>query len=234
MATQTVGKGVGTGQSAAAYERFAGACAILAGLGSLAYSVAFVILKNVGIYSALLMFGGLVTAAVLVGVFSRVRAAGAELAGLALLLGVVGAMGSLSHGAYDLANAIHPEASPAQVLKATSSQALATLPDQIDARGVMTFGIAGVAILLFSWLIVRSGAGVHRTPLLPRGLGYLGYVLGVLLVIVYLGRLIVLDPTSSTGTIAILAPAALTGLIVNPVWLFWLGAALLRRRHVSA
>lgn len=222
MATHTVGTGVGTGRSAA-YERFAGACAILAGLGSLAYSVAFVILKNVGLYSVLLMVGGLVTAAVLMGVFSRVRVAGAELAGLALLLGVIGAMGSLSHGAYDLANAIHPEASPSQVLKATSSQALATLPDQIDARGVMTFGIAGVAILLFSWLIVRSGT-------LPRGLGYLGYLLGVLLVIVYLGRLIVLDPTTSAGTIAILAPAALTGLIVNPVWLFWLGAVLLRRR----
>lgn len=223
MATQTVGTDVSAGGSAAAYERFAGACAIVAGVGSLAYSVAFVILKNVGLYSALLMIGGLVTTAVLVGVFSRVRAAGAELAGLALLLGVVGAMGSLSHGAYDLANAIHPEASPAQVLKVTSSKALATLPDQIDARGVMTFGIAGVAILLFSWLIVRAGT-------LPRGLGYLGYLLGVLLLIVYLGRLIALDPTTSAGTVAILAPAALTGLIVNPVWLFWLGAALLRRR----
>ena len=224
MAPQTVGTGVGMGQSAAAYERFAGVCALVAAVGSLAYSVAFVVLKNAGLYSALLMIGGLVTAAVLVGVYSRVRAAGAEVAGLALLLGVIGAMGSLSHGAYDLANAIHPEASPAQVIAATSSKALATLPSEIDARGVMTFGIAGVAILLFSWLIARAGN-------LPRGLGYLGYLLGALLVIVYLGRLIVLDPTTSTGTIAVLAPAALTGLIVNPAWLFWLGAALLRRRQ---
>lgn len=222
MATQMAATGAEAG-TRAGYERFAGVCALGAGVGSLLYSVAFVILKQPALYSALLMIGGLVMPAVLVGVYSRVRAAGAELAGLALLLGVVAALGSLSHGAYDLANALHPEASPAQVLTATSTAAFNTLPSEIDARGVLTFGLAGVAILLFAYLIQRGGG-------LPRGLGLLGYVLGVLLVITYLGRLIVLDPTSSIGTIAILAPAALTGLIVNPLWLFWLGAALLRGR----
>ena len=144
------------------------------------------------------------TAAVLVGVCSRVRAAGPEVAGLAVLLGVTAAVSSLSHGAYDLANALHPEASPAKVLQATSADALSTLPSQLDARGALTFGVAGMAILLFAYLIARGGG-------LPRGVGLLGYLLGVLLIITYLGRLIVLDPSTSAGTIAILAPAALSG-----------------------
>lgn len=41
-------------------------------------------------------------------------------------------------------------------------------------------------------------------------------MLGALLVVIYLGRLLVLDPPTGTGKIAILAPAALTGLILNP------------------
>lgn len=44
--------------------------------------------------------------------------------------------------------------------------------------------------------------------------------------VLYLGRLIVLTPTS----LLILVPALLTGFVVNPAWYIWLGLVLLRGR----
>ena len=58
----------------------------------------------------------------------------------------------------------------------------------------------------------------------PAPLALLGYVSGALLVIVYLARLIVLDPASPL----VLGPAALEGFIVNPVWYVWVGMTLWR------
>lgn len=58
----------------------------------------------------------------------------------------------------------------------------------------------------------------------PRGLAYLGYVSGVLLVLIYLGRLIILSASNPL----VLGPAAIEGFIVNPAWYIWLGFALRR------
>lgn len=91
------------------------------------------------------------------------------------------------------------------------------LPNAVDPRGLLTFGVAGLALFVIAWLIVRGGR-------LPVGLGYLGYLSAALLVATYLGRLILLDPNHP----ALLAPAALEGLIVNPLWYAWLGLALYR------
>jgi len=117
--------------------------------------------------------------------------------------------GSAIHGSYDLANAINPP--DANVLSA------ANFPSQIDPRGFLTFGVAGLSLILFAGLIGRSGQ-------LPKGLGTLTYGLAALLIIVYLGRLIILVPTN----LAIVIPAVLTGFIVNPIWYIWLGVSLRR------
>lgn len=53
----------------------------------------------------------------------------------------------------------------------------------------------------------------------------LGALVGVLLVIVYLGRLIILTPTNPLVAV----PAALTGLILSPAFYIWLGLELRRR-----
>jgi hypothetical protein len=47
-------------------------------------------------------------------------------------------------------------------------------------------------------------------------------VSAVLLIVLYLGRLIALDPTN----LVILVPALLNGFLINPGWYIWLGAAL--------
>jgi hypothetical protein len=198
------------------FTRCAGVAAIIAGIGGLLYSLDFTafalkVRRPAPELGAFLLIGGLLAAAVLVALFERLRTTNGGFATLALVLGVGAALGSALHGGYDLANALHPEvfagAAPG-----------AGVPSQLDPRGPATFGLAGVAILIFSWLIVRSRK-------LPTPLGYLGYALSALLVIIYLGRLIVLQPAPP------LVPAAVTGLIINPVWNLWLGFTLLRTQE---
>jgi hypothetical protein len=189
------------------FERFAGVCAILAGVSGFLYAVAFVVLQDALLSGLFLMLSGLFTTAALVAVYERLRATDASFALLALLLGVAGALGSAVHGGYDLANVINPPVS------------LPDLPNPVDPRGLLTFGVAGVALFVVAWLIGRGGR-------LPKGLGYLGYASAILLLALYLGRLIVLDPTSPL----ILGPALLNGFLVNPIFYVWIGLALLRGR----
>ncbi len=192
------------------FERFAGACAILAGASGFLYAVAFVVLQNVLLSGLFLMLGGLLTTVALLAVYERLRETDASFALLALVLGIAGALGSAVHGGYDLANAVNPPAS------------LPDLPNPVDPRGLLTFGVAGIALFVVGWLIGRGGR-------FPRGLGYLAYVSAVLLLALYLGRLIVLDTTNPV----ILVPALLNGFLVNPIFYLWLGLALLRARAVT-
>jgi hypothetical protein len=187
------------------FERFAGACAILTGISGFLYAVAFVVLQDALLSGLFLMLTGLLTTAALVAVYERLRETDASFALLALLLGIAGALGSAVHGGYDLANVINPPPS------------MPDLPNPVDPRGLLTFGVAGAALFIVAWLIGRGGR-------LPRGLGYLGYVSAVLLLVLYLGRLIVLDPTNPV----ILGPALLNGFLVNPIFYLWLGLTLLR------
>jgi hypothetical protein len=191
----------------ARFTAFAGACAILAGVAGFLYSVSFVVLQNNLLSALFLTSGALLSVAVLVGLYSVLREHGGAYAVLGLALGAAGAAGSLLHGGYDLSNAINPPD--------TIPPAVSNLPSPVDPRGLATFGITGLAILIFAWLIVQGKR-------LPRTLGYLGYLLGILLIIVYLGRLIVLTASSPL----ILIPAALTGFIVSPLWNIWLGLEL--------
>jgi hypothetical protein len=206
MTTGTVGNDTRAVRARSApFERFAGACAILTGISGFLYAVAFVVLQDALLSGLFLMLTGLLTTAALVAVYERLRETDASFALLALLLGVAGALGSAVHGGYDLANVINPPPS------------MPELPNPVDPRGLLTFGVAGAALFVVAWLIGRGGR-------LPRGLGYLGYVSAVLLLVLYLGRLIVLDPTNPV----ILGPALLNGFLVNPIFYLWLGLTLLR------
>jgi hypothetical protein len=59
---------------------------------------------------------------------------------------------------------------------------------------------------------------------LPTALGYLGYIVAALQIILYLGRLILFDATNPV----IVVPALLAGFIATPVWYVWLGVSLWR------
>jgi hypothetical protein len=190
------------------FERFGGAMGILAGISGLLYAAAFILLRNALLSSLFLMLIGFFSTATLVALYYRLRQTDVAFGLWALLVGLAGAMGSAIHGGYDLAYNVNiPSPAPPPELMA--------LPSQIDPRGLLTFGFAGIALFTFSWLIIRSG-------ILPSALGYLGYLSAVLLIVLYLSRLIVLDPANPV----ILVPALLNGFILNPVWYIWLGISL--------
>ena len=193
------------------FERGSGYAAIAVGIGGLVYSITFVIFLSSGsrsaaeISSLLLMVGGLAALPVMLGVYGRLRGAEPGFAELAVLLGVLGAFGAAAHGAYDLANFIKaPGVAPDG------------LPNPVDPRGLGTFALTGLALLLVAWVIARGGR-------LPRRFGTLSLVAGALLVYVYLGRLIILNPKNP----AVLVAAVLSGFVVNPVLFVWLGLILL-------
>ncbi len=196
------------------FAKFAGMCAVLAGIAEFLYAVAFVIVgpyapESGQFLSALfLMLGPLLATAALVALYQSLKETDEGVALWALVLSVAGAIGAAIHGGYDLANAIHPvNAVPANVAS------------QIDPRGLLTFGVAGVSMAVIAWLMRRGDR-------FPRGLGALGYLFAILLFLLYLGRLIILDPTAP----AIVIPALLAGFLVGPVWYVWLGLVFLRGR----
>lgn len=196
------------------FERFGGSMGILAGIAGFLYAVAFIILRNALLSSLFLMLVGVFSTGALVALYYRLRQTDIAFGLWALLMGIAGAFGSAVHGGYDLAYNVNvPSPAPPPELMA--------LPSQVDPRGLLTFGFTGIALFTFSWLIIRS-------RVLPSTLGYVGYLSAVLLIALYLGRLIVLDPANPV----ILVPALLNGFVLNPVWYIWLGIALYR--HAAA
>jgi hypothetical protein len=69
---------------------------------------------------------------------------------------------------------------------------------------------------------------LHRSESITRsrGVGYLAYLSAFLLVVLYLGRLIILDPSNAV----ILIPALLNGFVISPALYLLLGFALLSGR----
>ena len=188
------------------FSSLAGWAAFFAAASGLLYAVSFVVLKNATWSALFLLLGGLGAVVAWIGLYERFRDLEPPYALLALLLSLAAALGSLIHGGYDLSNALHPPAS------------LPTdLPSQIDPRGLLTFGVSALGTFFFSRLALQDQ---H----FPRGLAYLGFASAILLAIIYLGRLIILDANS----LLILAPAALEGFLLNPIWFIWLGIVFLR------
>jgi hypothetical protein len=192
--------------SSSAFERFAGVCAIVAGALTLLYSVSFIILVNEPLSSFCLLANGLLASAVLVALYQRLRTTDASFALWALLLGLAGSIGSTLHGGYDLAAVLHEHAAVDP-----------NLPSAMDPRGLLTFGATGLGLWVFAWLILRSGQ-------LPKPLGYLGYLVSALQIILYLGRLIIFDARNPV----IVIPALVAGFLATPIFYIWLGVSLWR------
>jgi hypothetical protein len=185
------------------FQPFAGNVAWVAAIGGIAYGLFFVIIGNQGVAAALLMLGGLLTALLLSGLARSVEAVHENGARWAALIGTIGAIGSAIHGGYDLARVIHPPE--------TNLLNLAEYPNSVDPRGLATFGLVGMSFLIIATLMARSEG-------YPIGLARVGQVLGVVMMIIYLGRLVILDPTNP-----IVRAALAVGVISNTVFLAWLG-----------
>jgi hypothetical protein len=193
------------------FERFAAVCAFIVGGAGFVYAVLFVtLLRGTGraadaASGVLLLVAGLLSTAILVALYERLRGSGEALALWFLLLGSIAAIGSAVHGGFDLANAINPP------------DERVGIPNAVDPRGLLTFGVTAITVAVISWSIVRSGA-------FSRRLAYVGFVLAALLVVIYVGRLTVLEPKSPP----LLVPALLVGFVLDPLWYVWLGIELRR------
>jgi hypothetical protein len=192
------------------FSRFAAASAAVAVVTSLVYSVTFALVVRKGYHwaewasSAALLTGAL--AAIVVVLAARERFGGREpqFAQLAVVLGLAGALGSAVHAAYDLA----------ALAKPADSDALGLSPT--DPRGFATFALTGLALGLFGVLGHSAGALSARTRAVAL-------VTAASLVVVFVGRLALLDPNRLV--IKVLALAC--GVVLNPLVLAAFGRSFL-------
>jgi len=191
-------------ESDLAFERLAGWAGVVAGIAGAVYALAFVVLRHDLLAGLALLVAPLAATPVLVAVYRRVAAAGSGLAVWALVLALAGSFGAVAHGGYNLANAIRPP------------EVGVNVPFPADPRGLFTFGLTGLALLGFARL-----AG--RTPEIPSWVMPLGFLLGAVLIVTYLGRLIVFEATSPL----VLGPALIAG-VLSPAFYVGLGWWFLR------
>ena len=197
-----------------AFRRFAGYCAIGTGIGGFLYSLAFVVLTRTSGQGGLalswivLLLGALIAMPVLLVLYELLREVEPPVGLLAVLFSVLGFLGAIMHAGYEVANIIHLGSSPSS-----------NLASQVDPRGLLTFGLTGLGLLLFGWLMLRSAA-------FANGLSRLGQLTGALMIVVYLARLTLYDPNNPL----VLLGAGLTGFIVSPLFFILLGRALLGSR----
>lgn len=198
----------------ATFDRFGGRCSILLGIGGLVYAIlfAFVVAGSptwvTGLWLTFLLVGGLLTTVVTVALYQRLRDTDEGLALWSLLLGFSAAIGGIVHAAFQLLSLTNPISGVTTIGQRTPT----------DPVGILRFGLAGVTLLIVAWLIFQGGQ-------FPRMLGYLAYLGGALLVLIYVGRLF--DFITPADKITLIPPFVY-GFIVHPLFYVWLGRELLR------
>ncbi len=204
------------------FDRVAGPASIALGGGGILYSLFFMLNLDepttalTQITNLTLMLGGLVGVVVFVALYRLLRTVDPAIAMLGLILGVASALGTAIHGGYDLGVV---ESLPSGLREFSEGfKGLATSPNPVDPRGLLTFAVAGLALATFSYLMVGSNR-------IDRRLGMLGSASAVLLEVIYVARLTIVDPKSPL----LLVSTILEGFIVNPAFYIWLGLELIRR-----
>jgi len=203
----------------AGFERLAGLCAILVGFGALVYAILFITIvegnEETEPWFAILLVGALTTVPVMIALYIRLRAFDEGLALTALVLGLFGALGGILHGGYELAALVTPPDTSPEV-------GVFPGPESV-AKGVLRYLVAGLALLLIAWLVWASA-------LLPRGIAILAGSGGVLLVVIYFGRLF---DFITPGDYVSLIPPILYGFLVHPLLYGWIGLTFLRGRSAA-
>jgi hypothetical protein len=198
------------------FDRFAGLCALLSGPGAVAYAALFISIvegnQDTAPWFGVLLAGALVTVPVLIALYQRLRLVDEGFALLAFLLGLGGALGGVLHAGYELG-----------AIETPPKQPYYPGPEAIS-RGVLRYLVAGLALLVIGWLIHRSGR-------FHRGLAFLAVLGGVLLVVIYFGRLY---DFVRPGDYARLIPPILYGFVVHPLFYGWLGLTLWRSSREPA
>jgi hypothetical protein len=193
------------------YRRFAGLAALATAAAGIIFTVTFAIAVRGGDRWALwassiaLIAGGLLAIPVIVALADQLGTREPQFARIGLVLGLAASLGTALHGAWDTAVLAHPVGHT-------------DVPSYTDPRGFATFALTALAFLLFGWLILRDTD-------IPRAVGRLAVLAAVLLLVVYFGRLIVLNPKRP----AIKWVAVVSGLVVSPAFYVAYARSLLTR-----
>jgi hypothetical protein len=192
------------------FDRTASWMAYLSAAVALAYSLSFGYYVKEGdrwaqyTSSGLLIAGGVIGLPVLIAIYLRVRHVDEGFAIVALVIALAAALGSTLHGAHDIAVFAHPD-------QTTTGP---DYPNFTDPRGFSTFALFGVGMIVL--------AAMTRGARFPKPISLVGAISGALAVIVYIGRVTVLDP--KRWWVAIAAVGA--GVIGLPLWNVLVGSAL--------
>jgi hypothetical protein len=184
------------------FARIATAAAALAALAGLAYTVSFAAYVQKGYHwaqwasSVALVVGALALLVAGVGAYRHFRGDEPDLATVAFLLAEFGAFASALHAIYDIALLAKPDAGGIGG------------PFPVDPRGFGTFALSGCGLALFGWLGGRTGA-------LPSAVRMVALVAGACMVVVFVGRLAILNPKSN----AVKPFALAAGLVLTPATL---------------
>ena len=182
------------------FARLATGAGVVAAAAGIVYTVTFALVVQKGCHwamwasSATLLVGGLAVLLVFVGALRRFAGDEPDVALTAFALGAAGAFGSVLHAMYDIGGLAKPY-----------HGTVPDVPFPADPRGLATFAFTGVALGLFGWLGWRSGV-------LPKAALWLAVATTACLLIVFLGRLIILNPKSS----AVKPFAILGGILLAP------------------
>ena len=200
------------------FQRFAAWSAVAAAAAGLTFTVAFSIVVREGdrwaewVSAVALAGGGLVTVPVIIALYALLRDREPQFALLGALVGAVGALGTTTHGAFDIAG-----------LSKRITTDLSDVPNFVDPRGFSTFALTALALLVFGWVGLRTG-GLDRT------VASLAVLVAVLLAVLYVGRLTVLDPEANV----IKGTALISGLVVNPAFFLLFARSLYQATPAGA
>jgi hypothetical protein len=194
----------------AGFERLAGVCALFVGFGALVYAILFITIVEGNTetepWFAILLAGALTSVPVTIALYLRLRAFDEGAALTAFVLGLFGALGGIIHGGYELAAIVTPP-----------NEGYYPGVESVS-KGVLRYLVAGLALLLIAWLVWASA-------LLPRGIAIVAAIGGVLLVVIYIGRLF---DFITPGDYVSLIPPILYGFVVHPLLYGWIGLTFLR------
>ncbi|HZP27491.1 MAG TPA: hypothetical protein VFC99_00950 [Acidimicrobiia bacterium] len=194
------------------YRRFAGLAAVATAVAGVVFTVTFAVAVREGERWALrasaitLLVGAITAIPVAVALAEQLGRREPQFAKVALVLAVVADAGAALHGAWDTAVLAHPVRH-------------ADVPSYTDPRGFATFALTAAALVVFGWLVVRGSE-------IPRFVGQLALLAAALLLVVYFGRLIVLNPKRPV----IKWVAVVSGLVVSPAFYLAYARSLLGPR----